>query len=86
MRRGRDVYTTTVTAGAAEEVTTPAGKFTAVPITMVTQTRTGKYESKSWYADGVGLVKSTSEGVVVRELKAFTIGKGDAKAEPKKDK
>ena len=84
--RGREVYTTTVTAGAAEEVTTPAGKFTAVPITVVTQSRAGKYESKFWYADGVGLVKSTSGGKVVRDLKSFTPGKGDVKAEPKKDK
>lgn len=58
--------------GKAEELTTPAGKFTAHPITR-------KYasglETTYWYGDGVGLVRQTTNGRKTQELKAFTPGK-----------
>lgn len=47
---------------AVEEVTVPAGKFQAM---KVSTTVTGGGAAKTitnWYADGVGLVKSTTEG------------------------
>jgi len=60
------------TVGKAEELTTPAGKFTAFPITR-------KYgpgsETTYWYGDGVALVRQTTSGGKNQELKAFTPGK-----------
>jgi hypothetical protein len=67
----------TVTIGAAEEVTTPAGKFTATPrVHIVTEPKdSGGYTA--WYADGVGLVRHTLTGQKepAQELKAFTPAK-----------
>jgi hypothetical protein len=63
-----------VSVGKAEEVTTPAGKFTAVPVTR----KMGKLTLGTfWYADGVGLIRETRDGQKhpVQELKAFTPGK-----------
>lgn len=65
----------TLVVGKAEELTTPAGKFTAFPVTRKRQGRAG---TVMWYADGVGMVRHTEPGVKepVQELKAFTLGKG----------
>lgn len=69
----------TYTAGKAEELTTPAGKFTCVPITR-RYTKPDDYpESVYWHADGVGLVKQMSAGRVDQELKSFAEGKGKEK-------
>ena len=69
---------TTLTVGKAEEITTPAGKFTATPIT-----RTGAGEEKVvfWFADGAGMIRQTTDGVKepAQELKKFTAGKEKAK-------
>lgn len=65
----------TLTVGKAEELTTPAGKFTAIPVIR-------KYNGATtgmtmWYADGVGMIKHTQDGQKepVQELKSFTRGK-----------
>jgi hypothetical protein len=60
------------TVGKPEELTTPAGKFTAYPITR--KYATG-LETTYWYGDGVGLVRQTTNGRKTQELKAFTPGK-----------
>jgi len=65
----------TLTIGKAEELTTPAGKFTAVPIT---RKYTGSTSAMTmWFADGVGMIKHTQDGQTeaVQELKSFTRGK-----------
>src|SRR3954469_8418957 len=47
---------------AVEEVTVPAGKFRAMKVvTEITGGGAGKTRI-SWYADGVGLIKTTTEG------------------------
>jgi hypothetical protein len=57
------------TRGAAETVTTPAGKFEAVPVTFGT---TAKHTY--WYAAGVGLVKWKNGNKVI-VLSKYTAGK-----------
>ncbi|MEO2089665.1 MAG: hypothetical protein ABGY75_09240 [Gemmataceae bacterium] len=60
--------------GPAEEVKTPAGTFTALPVRQ--KYATIRQEHVSWYADGVGLVKSSAGGgISVNELKSFTPAK-----------
>jgi hypothetical protein len=64
-------YEVASTVGKAEEVTTPAGKFTAVPVTR----KSGKLTLGTfWYADGVGLIRETRDGQKhpAQELKSFT--------------
>lgn len=65
----------TLGVGKAEELTTPAGKFTATPITRKYKGGTGT--TTMWYADGVGLIRHTEDGQKepVQELKSFTRGK-----------
>jgi hypothetical protein len=62
------------TVGQAEEITTPAGKFTATPVTRVEGPRR---TSVFWFADGVGMIRQTVNGQKepAQELKAFTPGK-----------
>jgi hypothetical protein len=74
-RNGRE-YEVSSTVGKAEEITTPAGKFTATPITRKYVQPKGGSETVWWFADGVGLVRQTTNGNPVQELKAFTPGKG----------
>jgi hypothetical protein len=64
-----------VSVGKAEEITTPAGTFTATPVTRKSG---GATLETYWYADGVGLVRVTRDGMKhpYLELKAFTPGKG----------
>ena len=61
--------------GEAQEVETPAGKFSAVPIT-VTFLPKDLNPDTYWYADGVGLIKRTigAKNEPVLELKTFTPG------------
>jgi hypothetical protein len=72
---GENSFEGTFSAGKAEEITTPAGTFLATPITRkwkgVRQT-----EETMWYADGVGVVRTTLAGQTVPflELKSFTRG------------
>lgn len=46
---------------APEEVTVPAGKFQAMKVVTKVAGATAPLTKTNWYADGVGLVKSTSE-------------------------
>lgn len=60
---------------AAEEVKTPAGKYTAYPVVQTIRTRLGRSTVTNWYADGVGMVKQEIRAFGkpdVLELKAFT--------------
>ena len=69
-------YTTeeTLTIGKAEELTTPAGKFTATPISRKYKGGTGG--TTMWYANGIGLIRHTEDGQKepAQELKSFTPG------------
>lgn len=75
-------YAGEMVAGEEEEVTVPAGKYKAIPVTWTVTTAFGELLPNpkvytSWYAQRVGLVKmkyDTGE----RVLKSFTPGK-DAK-------
>jgi hypothetical protein len=63
---------------AAEEVKTPAGKYTAYPVVQSIKTRLGKSTVTNWYADGVGMVKQEVRAFGkpdVLELKSFTPSK-----------
>ena len=69
-------------AGEVEEVTVPAGTFTAVPVVYTVTEENGVRLAKPkaytyWYADGVGLVKLKYDGGE-KVLKEFTPAK-DAK-------
>jgi hypothetical protein len=69
----------TSTVGKEEEVTVPAGKFKAIPVTTEANLN-GQIPIKvtSWYAAGAGVVKTVSEmngSERVTELKEFTPGK-----------
>jgi hypothetical protein len=68
-------YEVTSTVGKAEELTTPAGKFTATPVTRKYVQPQANGETVWWFADGVGLVRQTANGNPAQELKAFTPGK-----------
>ena len=69
-------YEVTYTVGKAEELDTPAGKFTAFPITRkYVKPNPRASETTYWYGDGVGLVKQMTAGRPIQELKAFTPGK-----------
>jgi hypothetical protein len=62
----------------AEEVKTPAGKYTAYPVVQSISTPLGKSTITNWYADGVGMVKQEIRAFGkpdVIELKAFTPAK-----------
>jgi hypothetical protein len=71
-----NTYKMTLTVGKAEEITTPAGKYTTHPITRAYANPRGiQLASEWWYVDGVGMVLQTSSGKPAQELKAFTEGK-----------
>lgn len=66
-----------IRVGKAEDVITPAGTFAAVPVHS-TQRKPFKWDTRTeWYADGVGLVRLTTEREKkpVWDLKSFTPGK-----------
>lgn len=69
---GTTRYEVEFKVGKTEEITAPVGKITATPVTM---TYAGDPRTHvSWYADGIGLVRSTSseQKQPVWELKSFT--------------
>jgi hypothetical protein len=69
---------TTHTVGREEEVKVPAGTFKALPVVTVVQLPGGQYKYTTWFAPGVGVVKSVSpgqKGETVQVLMAFTPGK-----------
>jgi hypothetical protein len=63
------------TVGKAEKVETPAGTFTALPITISYPNQQGMSEVVVWYAEGVGLVRLDSGGRPSIVLKKYTPGK-----------
>jgi hypothetical protein len=69
----------TYTVGKEEEVTVPAGKYKAIAVTCETMVnRQAESRITSWYAAGVGVVKTVFEihgKEWVHELKEFTPGK-----------
>lgn len=72
----RTDHEATLTVGEAEEISTPAGKFTAYPIRRTRDENDSPF-SAHWYADGIGMIRMTHERQQepIRELKAFTPGK-----------
>lgn len=70
---GRLTYKFVRSVGKAEQVKTPAGEFTAIPITSK-DLNGNTLETTLWYADGVGLVKLQAKGGVASVLKEFTPG------------
>lgn len=68
-----------VTVGKAEEVTVPAGKFTAIPVRQQNLRNKSAAQLEYWFAPNVGLVKSGTTRGLVTELKTFTPGKAERK-------
>ena len=60
--------------GKPEKVTTPAGTFTAYPLT-ITYANIQGINQVLWYADGVGMVRYDSGGTTSLVLMKFTPGK-----------
>ena len=61
-----------------EDVEVPAGKFTAVRVTMSFTVGKLPIAAQLWYAEGVGQVKMTNTGIkgeIVQELRSYTRGK-----------
>jgi hypothetical protein len=61
-----------------EEVTVPAGKFQAMKVVTRVAGSTEPLVRTSWYADGVGMIKSTSEAGQIKygwELKDYSFKK-----------
>jgi len=54
------------TVARVEEVTVPAGKFQAMKVVSTVTGGVVPMTRTNWYADGVGLVKSTTEGGQVK--------------------
>lgn len=70
---GRTAYKYVRSVGKAEVVKTPAGEFTAIPISS-TDKNGNALDTTLWYADGVGLVKLQAKGGTPIVLKEYTIG------------
>ena len=68
-------YEATATVGDAEEVTVPAGKYTAIPVTITFGKPVQRRAYTNWIVSGVGMVKQVSNGRVTQELKSYTAGK-----------
>ncbi len=68
-------YEVAVSAGKAEELTTPAGKFTATPVTRRFVEPKVAGDTVWWFNAEVGLVRQTANGKPVQDLKAFTPAK-----------
>jgi hypothetical protein len=74
----QSVISTTFTVGKEEEVTVPAGKFKAIPVTAEVTQKGSTRRVTTWYAVGVGEVKwvvGTGDTEAVWELTEFTPGK-----------
>jgi hypothetical protein len=64
------------TARPADKVTVPAGTFEAIPVDGETIERNGARETwKTWWAPGVGLIKSVDAKGNTVVMKSFTPGK-----------
>jgi hypothetical protein len=68
-------YVVECTVGKEEELSTPAGKFSAFPITRKYLQPNIRTETTYWYGDGVALVRQTTNGRPIQELKAYSPGK-----------
>jgi hypothetical protein len=68
-------YAATATVGEAEEVTVPAGTYTAVPVTVTFGKPAQRRAYTNWIVPGVGMVKQVAGGRVTQELKSYTPGK-----------
>lgn len=66
----------TRTVGEPKKVETPAGTFTAYPVTCSYPEQPGRTSVVVWYAEGVGLVRLDSDGRTTLVLKKYTPGKG----------
>ena len=65
-------------SGPAEEVTTPAGKYQAVSVRVMTTTNGMKIDATAWYAMNVGMVKqkmTIGDRTIALELTEFEAGK-----------
>jgi hypothetical protein len=70
------------TVAGVEEVTVPAGKFRAMKVVSIVTGASIPMTRTCWYADGVGLVKSTTEGGQIKygsELTDYSFKKNPAK-------
>ncbi|HEY1186967.1 MAG TPA: hypothetical protein VGE74_04885 [Gemmata sp.] len=65
----------TKTVGAVETVKVPAGTFEAVRVDTDYVSQGRRYKNVSWYAPGLGLVKSTTDGAAGWQLQSFAPGK-----------
>lgn len=75
--RGKGTVTT-YTVGKEEEVTVPAGKYKAIPVTAAVDLGGTSLTTTTWYAIGVGVVMSVNESRRSRprqELTEFSPGK-----------
>lgn len=64
--------------GKAEEVQVPAGKYRAIPCTIVVTAGEAKFTNIFWFAEDVGIVKQKSEigpQTVIMELTKFEAAK-----------
>jgi len=71
----QDTTGMTRTVGEPKKVETPAGTFTAYPITCSYPDQVGRTSVVVWYAEGVGLVRLDSDGGTSLVLKKYTPGK-----------
>lgn len=70
---GRVTYKFVRTVGKPEQVKTPAGEFTALPINSKDLSG-NTLETTLWYADGVGLVKLQAKNGTPSVLREYTPG------------
>lgn len=73
--KAQDGTVSTYSVREAEDVEVPAGKFKAHRIDCDWRQDGKAHRVTDWYAAGVGLVRSTSDGETVRTLKSFTPAK-----------
>jgi hypothetical protein len=66
------------TTGRAEDIQVPAGKYRAIPCTLVVSDQTDRYTNVYWFVEGVGVVKQeseTGEQTVTLQLVKYEPGK-----------
>lgn len=68
-------YEATATVGEPEEVTVPAGKYSAVPVTITFGKPAQRRAYTNWIVPGVGMVKQVAGGRTTQELKSYTPAK-----------
>jgi hypothetical protein len=74
-RAGIGAIAVTRTARSLEELTVPAGTFTAVPVEVV-ERGGGAVPNRRcyWYVEGIGWAKITVNGNTIKELKSVNLG------------